>query len=282
MRKIYWSRILLVIVSFAVFFGTSRGVVHSGPQNEAGQNSIEMCNREAVMSAAWMYCSGEYRALCYQTYNLVLKTVQDTAAFQKNVKKPLAIVVDCDETILDNREYEVSVLYSAEKVIGKDLNKWFKKSRSEIISGAADMLTKIDAMGVEIFYVSNRRKYVMKETLRNMQKLNLPQIDSNHVLLAEKESDKQARFDALQKNYSVIAYLGDSLSDFPLGLKNASWTEACADVDKNAAAFGTKYFLLPNPLYGSWEKRLADGYYQLSPADRCEARKKAIMQSCCQ
>ena len=55
------------------------------------------------MALLWMRTSAEYRALCYQGYNAALMAIeraQANAAARSG--KPLAIVLDCDETVTDN------------------------------------------------------------------------------------------------------------------------------------------------------------------------------------
>ena len=81
-------------------------------------------------------------------------------------------------------------------------------------------LNEVHKQGVEIFYVSNRYAPVnLDVTIQNFKELGFPSVDKDHVLLFEKDSDKQPRFDAIAKKYYVVLYMGDNAGDFPIGQK---------------------------------------------------------------
>ena len=73
------------------------GCAHN--QMDAKAHAEAQLQQQAVMGINWMQDSGEYKALAYQAYNTA-KTAFDHAKVAKGKKK--AVVVDLDETMLDN------------------------------------------------------------------------------------------------------------------------------------------------------------------------------------
>ncbi|WP_314621006.1 hypothetical protein [uncultured Selenomonas sp.] len=72
------------------------------PLTEEQETELQLADAEK-MALLWMRTSAEYRALCYQGYNMALAEiarVQANPAVRSG--KPLAIVLDCDETVTDN------------------------------------------------------------------------------------------------------------------------------------------------------------------------------------
>ena len=78
----------------------------------------EQLNDQMVMAVAWMQNSAEYRELCYQAYNVALDRVKAAVANHKKGDKPLAIVLDADETVLDNSAFEAGLI-GTDKEIGR-------------------------------------------------------------------------------------------------------------------------------------------------------------------
>ncbi len=85
------------------------------------------------------------------------------------------------------------------------------QGKSQAMPGAVEFLNEVHKQGVEIFYVSNRYAPVNYDaTVQNFKELGFPSVDKEHVLLFEKDSDKQPRFEAITKKYAVILYMGDN------------------------------------------------------------------------
>ena len=107
--------------------------------------------------------------------------------------------------------------------------------------GAVDFLQYVNSKGVEIFYFTNRDSDTAFEgTLRNLQKLGLPQADKNHLLCKTYTSYKQPRFNEVAKNYDVILYMGDNVGDFPLETYGKNISKRNAIIDSNQNNFGVK------------------------------------------
>ena len=231
-------------------------------------------NEQSVMALAWTQTSAEYRALCYQAYNTALERVAYAVAHHQKSDRPLAIVLDIDETVLNNSPDSVRFLGTEKCFNYDDWNEWCIAAEAEAMPGATDFLKAVDKMGVDIFYVSNRTE--RKGTVKNMKAVGFPLADDKHLLLKEKSSHKQERFSQVAKDYDVIVYMGDNAGDWLPETYHKSFTERSNIADQHQKDFGTKFIVLPNAHYGDWEGALADNYWQLTPKEKSEARKKVL------
>lgn len=232
-------------------------------------------NDQAMLALLWMQRSAEYQACSYQAYNALKATILQASEMKGS--KPQAIILDIDETVLDNTPYKA-------KSIGTDIgkargafSKWVAKEQAEVLPGAVAALKLAHQKNIECFYVSSRSaKNDMDATISNLQKQGIPNIDKEHLYLYAGNSDKQVSFTNIEKKYQVIAYVGDNLLDFPLMAQHANAAERALLVAKNCAKFGKEFIVLPNPDYGSWEYVLAPDYKKLAPAQVLEVRKAAL------
>lgn len=231
--------------------------------------------QEATQSALWMSYSTEYQALCYQAYNAAYQVAEKAA--QEKHDKPLALVLDCDETILNNMPYFAAKKKDPKKSllnIWDGQPAWADKNQVPAMPGSVDFMKKIDALGIQIFYVTNRGEEMRISTEKNLRDLGFPQIEKSHVLLRDTTSNKQPRFDAIEKTHDVIIYMGDSMTDFPLDLYGKNFAENAAAAKKNQNLFGAKLIILPNPLYGAWEQIFIPNYKKMTDKEKIKARKK--------
>ena len=214
-----------------------------------------------TMGLLWMRTSAEYRALAYQGYNVAMNLVKMAVTDPSHQRKPLAIVLDADETVVDNTKLMGESIANGN---GRFDAPWWRQAvhqgKSQAMPGAVEFLNEVHKQGVEIFYVSNRYAPVNYDaTVQNFKELGFPSVDKDHVLLFEKDSDKQPRFDAITKKYNVILYMGDNAGDFPIGTKGKTLAERNAIIDEHKEDFGTTFVVFPNPAYGSWVSALAKG-----------------------
>ena len=233
-----------------------------------------------TMGLLWMRTSAEYRALAYQGYNVALNLVKMAVTDPSHQRKPLAIVLDADETVVDNTKLMGESVANGN---GRFDAPWWRQAvhqgKSQAMPGAVEFLNEVHKQGVEIFYVSNRYAPVNYDaTVQNFKELGFPSIDKDHVLLFEKDSDKQPRFDAITKKYNVILYMGDNAGDFPIGTKGKTLAERNAIIDEHKEDFGTTFVVFPNPAYGSWVSALAKGYQNLSPEEQKQVNNQYLQQ----
>lgn len=242
------------------------------PLTEEEISAQQLADAE-YMALLWMRTSAEYRALCYQGYNAALMAI-DRAQANPAARsgKPLAIVLDCDETVTDNTRAMAASVAGGN---GRFDALWWRatvhEGRSEALPGAAEFLREVVRRGVAIFYVSNRWSEVNYEpTIENLTALGFPSVDAEHVLLMEDRqmSDKQPRFDRITADYDVVVYMGDNAGDLPLGTKGMNPAARNAAIDAAREEFGTTCIVFPNPAYGSWVSALAKDYMTMTPEAR--------------
>ena len=233
-----------------------------------------------TMGLLWMRTSAEYRALAYQGYNVAMNLVKMAVTDPSHQRKPLAIVLDADETVVDNTKLMGESVASGN---GRFDAPWWRQAvhqgKSQAMPGAVEFLNEVHKQGVEIFYVSNRYAPVNYDaTVQNFKELGFPSVDKDHVLLFEKDSDKQPRFDAIAKKYYVVLYMGDNAGDFPIGTKGKTLAERNGIIDAHKEDFGTTFVVFPNPAYGSWVSALANGYQNLSPEEQKQVNNQYLQQ----
>ena len=252
------------------------------PLTEEEISAQQLADAE-YMALLWMRTSAEYRALCYQGYNAALMAI-DRAQANPAARsgKPLAIILDCDETVTDNTR---AMAASVADGNGRFDAPWWRGTvhdgRSEAMPGAAEFLNEVARRGVAIFYVSNRWSEVNYEpTIENLKALGFPFVDAEHVLLMEdrQKSDKQPRFDRITEDYDVVVYMGDNVGDLPLGTKGMNRAARNAAIDAAHEEFGTQYIVFPNPAYGSWVSALAKDYMTMSLEAREEFYAKTLTE----
>lgn len=233
-----------------------------------------------TMGLLWMRTSAEYRALAYQGYNVAMNAVKMAVTDSSHQRKPLAIVLDADETVVDNTKLMGESIANGN---GRFDAPWWRQAvhqgKSQAMPGAVEFLNEVHKQGVEIFYVSNRYAPVnLDVTIQNFKELGFPSVDKDHVLLFEKDSDKQPRFDMIAKKYYVVVYMGDNAGDFPIGTKGKTLAERNAIIDAHKEDFGTTFVVFPNPAYGSWVSALAKGYQNLSPEEQKQVNNQYLQQ----
>ena len=239
--------------------------------------ALQRLYEENVMGFSWVNNAAEYRALCYQAYNAVKMQVDNAVKNRNRKGKPLAIVLDVDETVLLNTPNFSSLIGTGKNVNRQAWVDWCNAAIASAMPGAVDCLQYVDSKGVEIFYVSNRHDDTELEgTMKNLENLGFPQIERNHFLFKTSTSNKQARFNEVTKNYNVILYMGDNVGDFPLETYGKLTEERNAIIDRNQNNFGTKFIAFPNPSYGNWENALDENYNNLPASERISARLNSL------
>lgn len=226
-----------------------------------------------VYSALWQQNSGEFRALCYQAFNLATEIIKQKTEVPH--EKPLAIITDIDETFLDNSPYAVK-----QALIGHefDLDTWLDwTSRGEALAfpGSLDFYKYAASQNVTIFYITNRNENDKPGTVKNLKNLGFPFADEDHVIVMRETSDKEKRRKSILENYDVILYLGDNLTDFSEVFYKKSQQERNLKTDELSDEFGKLFIVLPNSGYGDWESAVPGINMKGSP----EEKDKAILNS---
>ena len=259
---------------------TNNALTNDVAAQEALKQKQQYQAETETMGLLWMRTSAEYRALAYQGYNVAMNAVKMAVTDPSHQRKPLAIVLDADETVVDNTKLMGESIVNGN---GRFDAPWWRQAvhqgKSQAMPGAVEFLNEVHKQGVEIFYVSNRYAPVNYDaTVQNFKALGFPSVDKDHVLLFEKDSDKQPRFDMIAKKYYVVVYMGDNAGDFPIGTKGKTLAERNAIIDNHKEDFGTTFVVFPNPAYGSWVSALAKGYQNLSPEEQKQVNNQYLQQ----
>lgn len=259
---------------------TNNVVANDVAAQEALKQKQQYQAETETMGLLWMRTSAEYRALAYQGYNVAMNAVKMAVTDPSHQRKPLAIVLDADETVVDNTKLMGESIVNGN---GRFDAPWWRQAvhqgKSQAMPGAVEFLNEVHKQGVEIFYVSNRYAPVnLDVTIQNFKELGFPSVDKDHVLLFEKDSDKQPRFDMIAKKYYVIVYMGDNAGDFPIGTKGKTLAERNSIIDAHKEDFGTTFVVFPNPAYGSWVSALAKGYQNFSPEEQKQVNNQYLQQ----
>lgn len=208
-----------------------------------------------VYSALWQQNSAEFKALCYQAYNLATQIV--SAKTSTNNLRPIAIITDLDETVLDNSPYAISQALKGQEYDSQSWTDWVNQTNATAYPGSIEFFNYAASKNVHVFYVSNRSDYYEKEaTIANLKKLGFPFADEDHVLLKGESSDKEYRRQQILNDYEVFMYLGDNLIDFSEVFNETSQAERNALVDEMSDYFGRNFIVLPNSGYGDWESAI--------------------------
>ncbi|HTM97686.1 MAG TPA: 5'-nucleotidase, lipoprotein e(P4) family [Pedobacter sp.] len=229
--------------------------------------------RDFTNAVLWQQTSGEYRALAFQAYNFAKLSLKEALWEQAN-GKPNCVIVDVDETVLDNSPFQGHEIKKGVSFVQEDWYKWTNLINADTVPGALAFLKFAASKKVETFYVTNRDEVEYAVTLKNLQKLGFPNADDAHLLVKTTTSDKEARRQKVLEKYNVLLLCGDNLSDF----SNVFYREGKntkEQVDGAQHLFGTKFIVLPNPMYGDWEKPLYKGE-KLNEADKGKQRLEAL------
>jgi len=219
-------------------------------------------NEHLVMSVLWYQKSAEMRALYYQAYNIAkLMLNKHIAELDCSAKK--AIIVDIDETILNNSPFEANLIETGEQYTPETWKQWTDLAKAEALPGAVEFLNYAASKNVEVFYISNRKINELKSTMKNLKKHNFPYVDKNHIFLKTSRdvacnvsTRKKKRREKVAKEYEILLLIGDDLNDFSEIFANRSDDFGFGMVDKYKDKFGNRFIILPNPMYGAWEKAI--------------------------
>ncbi|HEY2722122.1 MAG TPA: HAD family acid phosphatase, partial [Chitinophagaceae bacterium] len=176
--------------------------------NAQGNSNPEALKTYPIL---WQQHAAEYRALCYQAFNIAQLRLNEIPT-KKFRKEKLAIITDLDETILDNSYQEAQLIKDKKPYTFESWKQWVGKSAATAVPGAVEFLQAAKKKGVAIFYISNRDTGDLGATLVNLQKLNLPDADSAHALFLTNTSSKEVRRQIVMTQYNVIMLMGDNLN----------------------------------------------------------------------
>jgi 5'-nucleotidase (lipoprotein e(P4) family) len=170
---------------------------------------------------------------------------------------PPAVVLDVDETLLDNSKYQVWMMRTNQSFSTKSWNQFCAAQVSTAIPGAVEFTKYADSKGVKVFYVTNRGAETEKDTRENMQKLGFPLGGNVDTFLMQGEKPdwtgaKGTRRAVIAKDYRVLLNIGDNFGDFDDRYRTSE-TDRVKAFEAGIRYWGRQWLMLPNPTYGSFD-----------------------------
>ena len=252
--------------------GLLLGVVFYAGCGKGGYSQRDL-NEQAVLGVNWYQTAAEMRALSYQAFNLARLRFHQDLEHQRDKKR--AVIVDIDETILDNSPWQAGLI-DTDRGYPDGWADWCRAAEAKPLPGAVEFLNDVADNGGDVFYISNRSVEIKVGTMTNLKALGFPQVEESHMLLKEASSDKEPRRKSIEETHHIVLLMGDNLGDFAEIFYKKSRAERAAAVDRLKDEFGQKFIILPNPLYGDWESAIYDYQHNLSPKQKSQARKSTL------
>lgn len=286
------------------------GCATTGPATDArtagGAPVVAAATHEAVSAlaaddnlnaVAWVQTSVEYRAISAQTYRAAARLL-DRALAEPGwdalvpgeragaaTGKPPAVILDIDETVLDNSPYQARLVADGAEYDEVSWDRWVSEKIAKPLPGVVEFTNAAHAKGITVLYLSNRAVHLQDATLANLRAVGLPVKDESVFLglgmfiegCEQVGSEKACRRQRVGRYYRVLMQFGDQLGDFvqvhantPAG-RNAQYAE-------HQGWFGERWWVLPNPTYGSWEPALFNNDFR-QPRDARRAAKRAALDT---
>jgi acid phosphatase len=220
-----------------------------------------------------MQTSAEFWALTSATYNsaqaVLVQALSEkswSAALEQSAgyeNLPPAVILDLDETVLDNSPAQAQIALERTTYQQDMWGAWVRQMAATAIPGAQSFIAFAEKNGVKVFFVTNRSASEQDDTVRNLSALGIAASDETVLSTGENgwTSDKTARRTVVARSYRVLLLVGDDMNDF-VSTATLTPSERIALAKKYAGRWGRSWILLPNPLYGSWERALYAGLTQ--------------------
>ena len=216
------------------------------------RTAIEAAPREPE-AIRWVRDSSEYVAAALQTYQAATSRVE-----QEGPRWPAGrwvVILDADETVISSLQYQIERARARLAYTPESWAAWVRRREAVPIPGAAKFLERVRVLGGRIAIVTNRLGSECDDAIAVFRAHALA-YDAMLCRPDGSPSDKTARFESVaagrilagSEPLTVVAVVGDNILDFP-GLTQAARASGAPAL----ADFGIRYFILPNPMYGSWQ-----------------------------
>lgn len=275
MEKQYRRIATFILCAFALSWGCAstestagRATANAGG---ASRTAIPLRDTHEVMNGVlWVQTSGEFWALASTTYNsaqVVLEQAMSRKSWSAALEQqpgyenlPPAVILDLDETVLDNSPSEGQLVLDRTVYSQEMWTAWVHRMAAAAIPGAQSFIAGAEKHGVKVFFVTNRLQSEQEDTLKNLAALGITASDDTVLCSGENgwTSDKTARRAEIAKSYRVLLLVGDDMNDF-VSTAKLTPEQRLALAKTHADRWGKSWILLPNAMYGSWERALFPG-----------------------
>ncbi|WP_425481472.1 5'-nucleotidase, lipoprotein e(P4) family [Luteimonas suaedae] len=251
-------------------------------------------NLNAVL---WMQASAEYHAAALSLYRAAgdrldealadpdwdALVAEERAAAGSAAGRPPAVIVDIDETVLDNSPYQARLVRGGAEYDEATWAAWVDERQAGPIPGALAFARLADARGVTLVYLSNRTQASADATVANLRAVGFPVADDSVFLglgtevegCQSRGSEKDCRRVLAGRRYRVLMQFGDQLGDFVRVERNTPQARAQL-LATHGEWFGERWWMLPNPSYGGWEAAAFGNARDLPREARRQAKRDAL------
>jgi acid phosphatase len=247
-------------------------------------------------AVAWTQTAIEHDLIYREVYRAAgeklraaLKDPKWDALPKRDRKRPLsatlkpAVIVDIDETVLDNSPYQARLVAEGKEFDEFTWAEWCREKRARPLPGALEFSVEAAKRGVTVFYLSNRAQDLNAATLENLRAAGFP-VESDTSFLGlgtvvdgceQNGTEKGCRRELVGRTHRVLMQFGDQVGDFVDVDANTPDGRRAA-VEPYAGWIGERWFVLPNPTYGSWEPALFNNDWARPAAERRKAKIDAL------
>jgi len=249
----------------------------------AGSPSLSQPH-EMLNAVLWQQTSGEYVGLASQVYRTALRNLEAalanpawSAALEQTgdfEALPPAVILDVDETVLDNSGYETRIVKEYGNYTPQSFAAWCREGHPRAIPGAKGFLDAALERGVTLIYYSGRPEDLRECTERNLRDAGLPLPPGARLLLNDGRSKTELRA-AMAERYRIVLLVGDNLTDF-LDDTQAGPASRRELAMQYSERWGRQWILLPNPMYGHWEASCYNYDYRLGRTQQLIEKLRAL------
>ncbi len=248
---------------------------------------------ENLHAVLWVQTSAEYQAITRGLYHVAalqldrgLADPRWTAAPEQAGRPDLprlepAVILDVDETVLSNAPEEGQRVLDRAGFDSAQFDAWVRRAEAVPLGGAKEFIDYAGTRGVDVFYITNRSVEQKAATVENLSKRGIPATPQTVLCRGEygPDGDKTGRRQHVAAAHRLLLMIGDDLGDFvavadPGGDRFFTPAERAVLVDRTSGYWEDRWIVLPNPLYGSWERALYPS--GLSDADSLEKQRAAV------
>lgn len=252
---VLWVLLVLGVHSGCASHATPPQSTTSKPPTSAGISRPAIPPNAMPESIRWMQNSSEYMAIAVQTYRLATTRVETDA--RGRAAGSWGVILDADDTVINNIQYQAGLFRDGVVHSPERFTAFVRSFSSTAVPGAAGFLARVHAMGGRIAIVTNRLQIECADTDEMMRRLSL----QHDAVVCRPEggaanADKNPRFKAVAAGQTaasptpldILLYVGDNIQDFPGGSQSMR-----AQGETAYPEVGVHWFVLPNPMYGSWQ-----------------------------
>jgi acid phosphatase len=265
-----------------------------GAAGTVGASERASCEaHDGFESTLWMQTALECRVLEEQAFVQAGERLEEaladptwTAALEQDGELaglPPAVILDVDMTVLDNTAFEARLVREGRGFERTLWDEWVARAEAPAVPGARAFVEKARSLGVEIFYVTNRRAKHEEATRLNLEAEGFPLSAERDTLLMRSEREewdgnKSSRRRHVAATHRILLLVGDDMNDFLAGTRGPGMgpEERLARAEAFRELWGRRWIILPNPLYGSWQESLHGFREDLSAKEKRRLQLRAL------